>query len=1573
VYILLAPLTVVLNGSLLIVGTTVSSFPCDSAACALGNLTIIAGGNITLQSASVNVGSATLVATNITVDHNSSIVTDGMGPVPTSPYRTCEGTAGTGGGHGGAGTIITTCRQDTPTPASQGLASGFAYPSTPFAFGGGSVGWGSSPASTRGGGRIWLEATNRIFLAGALSSNGAPGSGFAGPGGGGGGSIYVGAATISVTTAIISATGGSSAYTGGGGGGVIAFVGGTIAGLSTGAQNVSGGATWNYGACPVGGTGFLFRQTVVTHWPPPSVTSDGGWGDATATVDLPLSTFMRFHPDAATGVARVVRSRIDDERAALDAVTTCLPYMARVRRAYTVVPLPPGANATAGLTYKEAAAVAATLSGAVVVAMDPTVGGVRVAGAGNAADGSPDAAWSVSRRPRRRRTRVAAAAVTAVTASAAAEDDRLACTRLHAGEVAATSDTTYSDGGRGGLTAEGLTWSITNTMSCVTQAPYSALVPMTASEVTALPGVLNIALLNCAWDLSELSGVSANSFSVVSGSVQTAGIRFAINGSMTLSDLSRVYTASTSAGMYVTATNGLTVRQSLVDSGIMELMAPGATVNIGLQGYVRYNFGLEVMASMFTVSNVVSQVDIPPVSTLALILAGNITLTQQSEVVAGYVELTAMSGMLVGGDVTAVQSFGRNSGCPSPHAAGPPTPLAINSSCNVTEAVGDAFTTWMVSPYMEVQTGGSVVGATVRMCADVLLVDTGGLVSADGMGCSSETGWGAGVSGDASPASGGGHGGAGGAGVGPGGNNPGGAPNDNAQWPALLGSGGGDPALGGSGGGLLMITVAGMMVNDGAVQARGTDGSPASSGGGPGGGGGAGGAMNLILSNMTGIGSAYFDFSGGAGGSMGGGGGSGGVIMVGWLDVLAADAYADWYACLASTPPSSLIVASQQLAPSSPTSFTRGAGHAARRELMARCSLLVAGAVGGVAYSTGADAGNAFSGSLYNAGGVGDSEGGDGGHGAAFSLPGCDAGEGGALCLPCDEGSFQPVTGTNAPCLFCPSGTFSNATGSSSCIPCSNNTMAPTPGASACVPCPSGFLPSVNGTACDVCQVGHGGPDCDPCEPGTFKNVTSMDLCTPCAPGTASGAPGAVECTSCTMGQVAPFPGMPTCAACPPGTVSLPPFTTCSTCPAGTFAYVPMDSCQPCPANSWSGESAAACSPCDPGTWSHRNSSTCNTCATKPIHSHWLHPTVPSMLPVVLPKVAQVAPARRSAALANGSSPSPEPSPSPTASPLPRAPSPAPAGPGGAPCGFGGAAGYGGSPGGGPRGGVAFGSGGNGAGPVGWAVASWGVLGRAGVGHRRYSRARVMHAWVPDTDGGDRGVGEEVDTYWGAAPYDMGGDATAGTACCSSRHGGGGAEGVGGSGGGGGGGGVGGGGGGGGGATSGGGGARGGTPPPAVLRPRPPSPNRPRRPGPRPPPPAGGPRRPPAPPVLPPPPGPRAPRAGRRQRGGQGGGGAMPPPAAAAPAATATAAAAAAATAATAATGATTTSGAARRQQHSAPPSPAAPPLHAGAHGARRGSFFADDEVGFTATNSGRGRGSIASSAGGGASAPWPA
>ena len=86
-----------------------------------------------------------------------------------------------------------------------------------------------------------------------------------------------------------------------------------------------------------------------------------------------------------------------------------------------------------------------------------------------------------------------------------------------------------------------------------------------------------------------------------------------------------------------------------------------------------------------------------------------------------------------------------------------------------------------------------------------------------------------------------------------------------------------------------------------------------------------------------------------------------------------------------------------------------------------------------------------------------------------------------------------------------------------------------------------------------------------------------------------------------------------------------------------------------------------------------------------------------------------------------------------------------------------------------------------------------------------------------------------------------------------------------------------------------------------------------------------------------------------------------------------TAAAAAAATAATAATGATTTSGAARRQQHSAPPSPAAPPLHAGAHGARRGSFFADDEVGFTATNSGRGRGSIASSAGGGASAPWPA
>ena len=405
-----------------------------------------------------------------------------------------------------------------------------------------------------------------------------------------------------------------------------------------------------------------------------------------------------------------------------------------------------------------------------------------------------------------------------------------------------------------------------------------------------------------------------------------------------------------------------------------------------------------------TVGGIFGQLPVSQGSTVAYVSSagGNVTLLDGGSISAGGVFVVAAAAVSFGGTALALTTIADPSHC-GLAGQGPLVPAVVDVPCVPGEANNAAgFTLWVTAATVLVTKSGIAQGAAVRVCAGRLAVFNGGSISAGGLGCSAERGYGAGDSAAQAASSGAGHGGVGGGGVSP--INPaqftvGGVAYDNVTAPRMLGSGGGDRDLGGSGGGLLWLEVSGELRNDGVIGAPGVAGAvtttPEASGGG---GGGAGGALILIVGNLTGAGA--FDLSGGAGGSevrgerrrgrrcaslparrvcvQGGGGGSGGVINV--APVRSAGS---------GTPPGGR-----------------------RRGLWTASS---------------------FAGSLNNEGGLGSAPGFDGGHGVAMSSPPCDAGYGGALCLPCGPGKFKSVAASNEWCRDCPVGTYSNGTANTAC------------------------------------------------------------------------------------------------------------------------------------------------------------------------------------------------------------------------------------------------------------------------------------------------------------------------------------------------------------------------------------------------------------------------------------------------------------------------------------------------------------------------------------------------------------
>ena len=169
-------------------------------------------------------------------------------------------------------------------------------------------------------------------------------------------------------------------------------------------------------------------------------------------------------------------------------------------------------------------------------------------------------------------------------------------------------------------------------------------------------------------------------------------------------------------------------------------------------------------------------------------------------------------------------------------------------------SVGVNSGVWCYSTNNTDQVSNQWVGAGVVIQAQSILIQTGGVVSADGLGYPSGQGPGAGVRG--SWAGGGGHGGMGGTALA-----GGGAAYGSLTQPTELGSGASDP--GNPGGGAIELIVAGTLRVDGTLSANGAHYANH--------GGGAGGSIWIQAGAIAGSGT--IQANGGQGGNENGGGG----------------------------------------------------------------------------------------------------------------------------------------------------------------------------------------------------------------------------------------------------------------------------------------------------------------------------------------------------------------------------------------------------------------------------------------------------------------------------------------------------------------------------------------------------------------------------------------------------------------------------------------------------------------------------------------------------------------------------
>lgn len=219
----------------------------------MGSVDLVNGASVAVPSLTLNVTGMLLV------DANSSITASGIGVI--NAYESSYGIGGGGGGHGGTGATLKACGHVATGGVSSLRASGALTPATAFVFGGGAVYdsfHGGKNIGSRGGGRIWIIASDMLEVDGMIAADGASfEGGQLATGGGAGGTVIIETAVLS-GVGYVSAQGGNSVW-GGGAGGVIMIMTLVDPGIS---GFVSGGSS--DASCDVGSPGIMYLAAIAS-------------------------------------------------------------------------------------------------------------------------------------------------------------------------------------------------------------------------------------------------------------------------------------------------------------------------------------------------------------------------------------------------------------------------------------------------------------------------------------------------------------------------------------------------------------------------------------------------------------------------------------------------------------------------------------------------------------------------------------------------------------------------------------------------------------------------------------------------------------------------------------------------------------------------------------------------------------------------------------------------------------------------------------------------------------------------------------------------------------------------------------------------------------------------------------------------------------------------------------------------------------------------------------------------------------------------------------------------------------
>ena len=234
-------------------------------------------------------------------------------------------------------------------------------------------------------------------------------------------------------------------------------------------------------------------------------------------------------------------------------------------------------------------------------------------------------------------------------------------------------------------------------------------------------------------------------------------------------------------------------------------------------------------------------------------------------------------------------------------------------------------------------------------------------------------------------------------------------------------------------------------------------------------------------------------------------------------------------------------------------------------------------------------------------------------------------------CIDCGSGTFSNVIGRTTPCELCPAGSYCQNPRSIYPIPCDPGSFSPITGAASsedCYSCPEGTFATtqgttgldvmakptllLNSTTCALCLAGF---YCEkrtdepmPCAAGKFSHETgasTIDTCRNCEPGFWCHEPGTSDETRpCPKGWFCPGKGLAS-YQCEAGTYSpVDLLAGCLKCPTNTWSDTVGASsnatCRSCPTGTSSDKLGASinssCYACPPGKYSTGNAQICAIC-----------------------------------------------------------------------------------------------------------------------------------------------------------------------------------------------------------------------------------------------------------------------------------------------------------------------------------------------------------------------------------------